>query len=68
MMQVTLERTLNNDDMELHDDVAFLGCSFNCFLCIFMMEDLVCYLYLSSKGISCMESSCDHDLGCSGKN
>lgn len=61
MTHVTLEMTLDNDDMELHDDVELPSCSFCYFICIFM-KDLACVLSPSSKELISMESSCDHDL------
>ena len=56
MTHVTLEMTLDNDEMELNDDVALPSCSFCYFLCIFM-RDIACDLYSSSKGMIDMESS-----------
>lgn len=61
MTQVSLEMTLDNDDMELHDDVALKSYFFCCFLLIFMM-DLACVSSSSSKRLIDMDYSCDLDL------
>lgn len=61
LTHVTLEMTIDNDDMEFHDDVALPSCSSCCFLDIFMM-DLACVSSSSSRGMIDMESSCDLSL------
>ena len=60
MKHATLEMTLENNDIEIHDDVAFPSYSFCFFLFIFMM-DISCVSSSSSKGLIDLVSSCDLD-------